>query len=175
MSETTDSSTPEPTEATGNQSGDQGNPDELGEAGKRAIDRMKSERNAEKRRADQAEARLREIEDRDKSEAQKAADRIAQAEAEIAGLPAKVADALREHLMELHSFNAEDAELFLTASDPELLLKQAARLLARNEESQRPRTPRPDPNQGRQPTTPLDPKAADLAQIEADIAAARRR
>ena len=76
MSETTDSSTPEPTEATGNQSGDQGNPDELGEAGKRAIDRMKSERNAEKRRADQAEARLREIEDRDKSEAQKAADRI---------------------------------------------------------------------------------------------------
>ena len=37
MSETTDSSTPEPTEATGNQSGDQGNPDELGEAGKALL------------------------------------------------------------------------------------------------------------------------------------------
>lgn len=37
------------------------------------------------------------------------------------------------------------------------------------------RSPRPDPTQGRPPGQPLDPRAADLAQIEADLAAARRR
>lgn len=38
----------------------------------------------------------------------------------------------------------------------------------------KPRTPRPDPTQGRQSGQPLDPRAADLAQIEADLAANRR-
>ncbi|NUO36443.1 MAG: hypothetical protein HOQ27_15440 [Dermatophilaceae bacterium] len=38
----------------------------------------------------------------------------------------------------------------------------------------KPRTPRPDPTQGRQSGQPLDPRAADIAQIEADLAASRR-
>lgn len=43
-------------------------------------------------------------------------------------------------------------------------------------EGEGPRPPRPDPTQGRAlGGAPLDPRAADLAQIEADLAAAKRR
>lgn len=74
-------------------------------------------------------ARLSEIEEAQKSEAEKTADRIAKAEAEAATVPAKVADALKAHLVALHEISEEDAELFLTASDPEVLLKQVTRLV----------------------------------------------
>jgi hypothetical protein len=77
--------------------------------------------------------KLAELEDAQKSDAEKAADRIAKAEAEAASVPSKVADSLKAHLVELHSIDAEDAELFLTATDPELLLKQVTRLLDRSD------------------------------------------
>jgi hypothetical protein len=85
----------------------------------------------EKRAKENAAAakRLAELEDAQKTDAEKAADRIAKAEAEAASVPAKVADALREHLVKLHQIDTEDAELFLTANEPELLLKQVARLV----------------------------------------------
>jgi hypothetical protein len=88
-------------------------------------------REQEKRAKDNADAarRLAEIEDAQKTESEKTADRIAKAEAEVATVPAKVADALRAHLVALHEIDADDAELFLTATDPELLLKQVARLV----------------------------------------------
>lgn len=76
-------------------------------------------------------ARLDEIEQANKSEIEKANDRVAKAEAEAAKVPSLVAGQLREHLVKLHEINAEDAELFLTASDPELLLKQVDRLVER--------------------------------------------
>jgi phage-related tail protein len=79
-------------------------------------------------------SRLDAIEEAQKSEAEKAADRIAKAEAEVASVPAKVSDALKSHLVDLHKIDKEDAELFLTASEPDLLLKQIARLLARSDE-----------------------------------------
>jgi hypothetical protein len=78
--------------------------------------------------------RLDEIEEATKSESEKAADRIAKAEAEAASVPSKVADALRQHLVALHEIDKDDAELFLTAADPDLLLKQVTRLLARGDE-----------------------------------------
>jgi hypothetical protein len=84
-----------------------------------------------------AAKRLAEIEDAQKSEAEKAADRIAKAEAEVATVPAKVAAALREHLISLHGIDKDDAELFLTANEPELLLKQVDRLAARSTEGKR--------------------------------------
>lgn len=92
-------------------------------------------REQEKRAKDNADAakRLAEIEDAQKSEADKAADRIAKAEAEAANVPAKVAEALREHLVALHEIDKDDAELFLTATEPELLLKQVTRLQGRSE------------------------------------------
>jgi hypothetical protein len=88
-------------------------------------------REQEKRAKSNAEAakRLAEIEESQKTEAEKAADRIAKAEAEVAAVPAKVAEALRAHLVELHKIDKDDADLFLTGTEPELLLKQVTRLL----------------------------------------------
>lgn len=57
------------------------------------------------------------------------AEKIAKLQGEIDGLPKQVAGALREHLVELHGIDKDDAELFLTGDTPELLLKQVARLL----------------------------------------------
>jgi predicted phage tail protein len=93
-------------------------------------------REQEKRAKDNATAakRLAEIEDAQKTEAEKTADRVAKADAEVASVPAKVADALKTHLVALHKIESEDAELFLTASEPDLLLKQVGRLLARSDE-----------------------------------------
>lgn len=92
-------------------------------------------REQEKRAKDNADAakRLAEIEDAQKSESEKAADRIAKAEAEAATVPARVADALRGHLVDLHEIDKDDAELFLTATEPELLLKQVTRLIGQSD------------------------------------------
>lgn len=93
-------------------------------------------REQEKRAKENADAakRLTALEDAQKSETEKAADRIAKADAEVAAVPAKVADALKQHLVDLHKIDVEDAELFLTATEPDLLLKQVTRLLARSDE-----------------------------------------
>lgn len=74
------------------------------------------------------------IKEAQKTTEQKAADRLAAADAEVAKVPAKVSEALRTHLVALHKIPTEDAELFLTASDPEVLLKQVERLMARGAE-----------------------------------------
>ena len=74
------------------------------------------------------------IKESQKTDVQKTADRLATADAEVATIPAKVSEALREHLVALHKIPAEDAELFLTASDPAVLLKQVERLMARGSE-----------------------------------------
>jgi Lon protease-like protein len=71
------------------------------------------------------------------SEVERANERATRAESEVATVPAKVAEALKAHLVELHSINDEDAELFLTATDPGLLLKQIQRLTARGEDRKR--------------------------------------
>ncbi|MCC9182574.1 hypothetical protein [Mycolicibacterium mageritense] len=92
-------------------------------------------REQEKRAKDNAAAakKLAELEEANKSDAEKAADRVAKAEAEVASLPAKVADALKTHLVALHKISDEDAELLLTATDPETLLKQVDRLLGQSD------------------------------------------
>lgn len=95
-------------------------------------------------------AKLDEIEQANKSEIEKANDRVAKAEAEAAKVPSLVAGQLREHLAKLHAIDSEDAELFLTATDPELLLKQADRLLARG--SQRKKSNHV-PREGTSPTS----------------------
>jgi len=75
-------------------------------------------------------ARLSEIEEAQKSDAEKTADRIAKAEAEVATLPAKVCSALKPFLLELNpEIDSEKADLFLTATDPDLLMKQWAQLV----------------------------------------------
>lgn len=63
------------------------------------------------------------------SQLAEANNRASAAEAEAATVPAKVAEALKAHLVARHEIAAEDAELFLTAADPDLLIKQVDRLL----------------------------------------------
>lgn len=92
-------------------------------------------REQEKRAKDNADAakRLAEFEDAQKTEAEKAAERVTKAEAEVAGIPSKVAESLRTHLVDLHQIDKDDAELFLTATEPDLLLKQVTRLLGQSD------------------------------------------
>lgn len=108
-----------------------------------------------------AAKRLAEIEEAQKSESEKVADRIAKAEAEVATVPNKVADALRSHLVAIHGIAPERAELYLTATDPELLLKQVAGLV--DLESDRKRKTPVVPREG-QTSTSVEPEAKALAR-----------
>jgi hypothetical protein len=111
-------------------------------------------------------SKLDEIEQANKSEIDKAMDRVAKAEAEVAQIPTRVADALREHLISLHTIPKDDAELFLTATDPELLLKQVDRLIARTTEaaSERKKTGNHVPREGGQVSTPGGDSDAQFAR-----------
>jgi hypothetical protein len=61
--------------------------------------------------------------------------KASEADAAIAEVPSKVAAELRTHLVALHKIDADDADLFLTASDPTLLLKQVERLVGRGKKT----------------------------------------
>lgn len=92
-----------------------------------AYARQKAENDDLKEKA----RRLDEIEDAAKTETEKAAERLANAQREVDQIPAKVAAGLRAHLIARHSISDDDAELFLTATDPDTLLKQVDRLVER--------------------------------------------
>ncbi|MGI9162290.1 MAG: hypothetical protein ACR2JI_05110 [Mycobacterium sp.] len=87
-------------------------------------------------------ARLTEIEEAQKTDAEKFADRISKAEAEVLSVPSKVSEALKSHLVALHEISDEDAELFLTAVEPETLLKQVARLVGQSKQKRTNTVPR---------------------------------
>lgn len=99
---------------------------------KKLRDEAARHRTEAKVNADAAK-KLAAIEDAQKTEAERTADRIAKADAEVATVPARVAAALREHLVELHEIDKDDAELFLTGTEPDLLLKQVTRLLGQSD------------------------------------------
>ncbi len=115
-------------------------------------------------------SRLDELEDAQKTETEKTAERIAKAEAEVAAVPAKVADALREHLVALHEIDKDDAELFLTGTEPDLLLKQVTRLLARSDEqtAASKRTGNHVPREGNNPSKPANNVRDFATQLFAD-------
>jgi len=96
------------------------------------------------------------------TESEKTANRLAAADAEVATVPAKVADALRTHLVALHEIDADDAELFLTANDPELLLKQVQRLVGRAGDSKK--RGNHVPREGRTPTPGGDDPMRDFTR-----------
>lgn len=110
-------------------------------------------REQEKRAKSNAAAakKLSELEESQKTQAQKDADRVKAAEDEVASVPAKVAEALKTHLVELHKIDAEEAELFLTATDPDQLLKQVAALVAK---SGKRKNNNYVPNEGKTTTAP---------------------
>lgn len=98
-------------------------------------------------------ARLDEIEQANQSEIEKANQRATAAEEKAAQVPALVADALRDHLKAIHEIPDDKAELFLTATDPALLLRQATALVGETKkrgnhvprEGNPPRNPADDP------------------------------
>lgn len=106
-------------------------------------------------------ARLDEIEDAQKSESEKVAERLAKADAEVATVPNKVADALRDHLVALHEIDKDDAELFLTATEPELLLKQVTRLVG---QSDKRKSTNVVPREGKTPSTSGDDEVREFAR-----------
>lgn len=77
-----------------------------------------------------AAEKLAALENAGKTEAEKAAERIASAEAAAAGVPAKVAESLRDALVTLGVVSEAD-KVLLTASDSDTLLAQVKRLTDR--------------------------------------------
>jgi len=110
---------------------------------------QKQEKRAKENSA--AAKKLAELEEAQKSDAEKATDRITKAETEAASVPAKVAEALKTHLVELHGIDSEDAELFLTAGEPDLLIKQVTRLLFQSDTKRRSKN-NSVPREGNNPT-----------------------
>jgi regulator of protease activity HflC (stomatin/prohibitin superfamily) len=88
------------------------------------------------------------IKEAQKSDAQKVSDRLA--EAEKATAEAK-SEALRYRIASKFAIGDEDAALFLTGTDEDVLTKQAERLTAR--ESERKKTGNYVPREGTTPTT----------------------
>ncbi len=76
------------------------------------------------------------LQEASKSEAEKVAERLSAADAAVAKVPQLVAEQLRAALIDMHSISDEDAELFLTASDPVLLRRQADRLVAQRADAE---------------------------------------
>lgn len=80
----------------------------------------------EENKTNKAKAKI--VDDAEKAK-QTDAEKIANLTGEVESLPKKVAEALREHLVALHEIPKERAELFLTADNPELMLRQVTALL----------------------------------------------
>lgn len=100
--------------------------------------------------------------DANKSEIEKANEKASKAEAELTAIPTKVADGLKQHLVKLHEISDDDARLFLTATDPEVLLEQVSRLLDRSAEGEAERKRRGNrvPGEGTTTTTTPDEETA---------------
>lgn len=113
------------------------NQTETVEALKAKLDSYKEiARKNEKRAKENAEAarELEEIKQSQMTDAERISRLEDKAKQAIDSVPSLVADALRSHLVELHQIDTEDAELFLTATDPELLLKQVARFVGKSDQ-----------------------------------------
>ena len=126
------------------------------------VDKLRKEaaryRNEAKSNAEAAK-RLAQLEEAQKSDTEKVADRIAKAEAEVASVPAKVAEALKGHLVALHGIDEKKAELYLTATEPELLLRQVTGLVELTDKPKKNHVPREGA------TPPSQPHTEELAFV----------
>lgn len=166
---------PEPTEPE--PESDPEGADALGDAGKKALDRMKAERAAAKKEAAaakkaaaDAQRRIAEYEDRDKTELEKATSRADAAEkrataaaqravkAEVKALAAaEFADPTDADLLgDLARYVGDDGEVNTEqiAADLDGLLERKPHLRKQAPTPDKPKTPRPDPSQGARSETP---------------------
>ena len=143
-------------EATEQQAGNEPKPTET-------VDFWKAKaREQEKRAKENAQAakRLSEIEEANKSEAEKSADRIRALEEQLATAERS---SLRFKVASKYGIGDEDADLFLTGSDEETLMKQAERLAVRSDE--RKKTSNRVPGEGTNPQPKDDPNREFLRQM----------
>jgi hypothetical protein len=117
----------------------------LGDAGKKALDAMKSKWKSAEANAAELQKQLDAINQANETALEKAQRELtaAQAAAEQA-----TTEALRLRVAAKHGISDEDADLFLTGSDLETVEKQAAALAARSNPSGGQPGPRPDLSQG---------------------------
>ena len=167
--------------------------DKLGDAGKKALDRMKAERAAarkaaaeEKRRADELARKVAEFEDAQKSELEKAtakAERLEAAaraataravKAEVRAAAAEFADPEDAvAFLDLSSYTSSDGEIDADAISADLadLLERKPHLRRASAEPSKKPVPKPDPGQGSRPEAPAtDFRTADRATLEAELA-----
>ena len=167
--------------------------DQLGDAGKKALDAMKRERAeakrlaaAEKKRADDLARKVQEFEDAQKSELEKAQD-AAQRAAERAEAATKRAVTAEVRAAASDFADADDAIAFLDLSsyaddngeinteqirtDLAGLLERKPHLRRSEPTSEKPKGPRPDPGQGARPSPgPTDYRTAPKGDFEAALA-----
>lgn len=167
--------------------------DKLGDAGKKALDKMKADRAeakrlaaAEKRRADELARKVAEFEDRDKSElekattkAERAAEQAAKATkravlAEVKAAAAEFADPEdAAAFLDLATYTSDDGEIDTEAisADLEALLERKPHLRRAAPEPQKKPAPKPDPGQGARPASPpTDFRTASREELEAELA-----
>lgn len=106
------------------------------------------------------------IKESQKSESERLSDQLVEATRQVEQIPAKVAEGLRAHLVKLHGITDEDAELFLTSDDPDVLLRQAARFTERASQSRGV-----VPTQG----TKTDPNGVQVSSYELGLERAKAR
>ena len=146
MSEVTQ--TAAPADAPAQAQEDQAQEPKVDETDWKAEARKWEQRAKENKSAAEELAQIREAQ---KSEAEKAADALKEAQAQAEQARAEL---LRYQIAAKHGItDADDIALFLTGTDEDTLTKQATRLAERVADQSKPRSPRPDPNQGRSGTT----------------------
>lgn len=142
MSDTTTAPATEPTTdpAATETEPTQGDPADLGDAGKKALDAERSARKAAEKATADLQKQLDEINRASESALERAQREAKEAQESAAKA---TADALRFRVAAKHGISDEDADLFLTGTDEANLARQAARLVERT-----PTSPLPDPTQG---------------------------
>lgn len=167
--------------------------DKLGDAGKKALDKMKADRAeakrlaaAEKRRADELARKVAEFEDRDKSElekattkAERAAEQAAKATkravlAEVKAAAAEFADPEdAAAFLDLSAYTSDDGEIDTEAISADLtdLLERKPHLRKATAEPAKKAAPKPDPSQGARPAEPpTDFRTAPVEDFQAALA-----
>jgi hypothetical protein len=138
----------------------QGDPADLGDAGKKALDAERTARKAAEKTATDLQAQIDKINQANESAVEKA-QREAKEFQEAA--QQATADALRFRVAAKHSISEEDADLFLTGTDEATLERQAARLVERTPSTST--APRPDLTQGGNGGAGATDKASLFAQF----------
>lgn len=126
----------------------QGDPEPLGDAGKKALESERRARKAAEKELHATKARIQEFEAERLSKEELAQQQRDEAAARAAKAEA---EALRWRIAAKHGITDEDAELFLTAADEDTLTRQAERF---NELAPRPAKGTHVPGVGNQPPTP---------------------